>query len=92
VHRCQVDVELVFVVLYYNQQLKCRVRGIKPTNSVADPDHFDTDPDPTFHFDKAVGPDLQKVNYTTWCWGTGVVHIFYHLRSYFIRSSKKYIK
>jgi hypothetical protein len=28
--------------------------------SVADPDHFDTDPDPAFHFDKDPDPAFQS--------------------------------
>jgi len=32
------------------------VRGI-PLRSVADPHHFDADPDPAFHFDAVPDPD-----------------------------------
>jgi DNA primase len=37
-----------------NLSLKC---GFKYITNAADPDHFDLDPDPTFHFDAALDSD-----------------------------------
>jgi hypothetical protein len=66
-------------------------------SSVAIPDHFD--PDPIFHFDMALDPDLDTVVWKIKAHksyrhipgvGSGIV-FSYRLRSYFIKSSNKLI-